>query len=224
MNSKIIIPLDGKTEAESLALAEKLSGHVWGFKANDLLLECGLEIITKLKAYGNVFADPKLHDIPNTVANGIKRLSEAGADLITIHASGGSKMIQAAREAAGNSKVLAVTLLTSLGEEDSSRVYDKNPDDCVLSLATLAAESGAHGIVCSPKEVGMINSNEGTKSLLKVIPGIRPSWYGKADDQVRKKTPAEAVADGADLLVIGRPITGHEDPVEAAKLVNEELK
>ena len=223
MDHKVIIPLDGKSESESLELADKLQGLVWGFKVNDLLLECGLDIVSKLKKFGKVFADPKLHDIPNTVKNGITRLESAGADLITVHASGGRGMLRAAAEGATNSKVLAVTALTSLGEEDTSEIYGKNPADSVLALATLAAESGIHGSVCSPKEVKMLCDNSATAPLLKVIPGIRPSWYGTEDDQKRKMTPAQAIANGADLLVIGRPITGDSNPVQAAERVNEEL-
>lgn len=223
-NQKIIIPLDGISKEEAFLLAKKLKGLVWGFKVNDLLVEYGASIITELKSYGNVFADAKLHDIPNTVANGVRRLAACGADLITIHASGGRKMISQAVATCAESKILAVTVLTSISKDESNELFGKDAKDTVLALATIAKQSGAHGIVCSPEEVSLLSNTLELKSLLKVIPGIRPSWYQTADDQQRTKTPAEAIKLGADLLVIGRPIIKHKDPVMAVHMVNEEIE
>ena len=223
MRQRIVVALDGIEKNEALKLAQKLRDSVWGFKVNDLLVECGVSIISELKAYGQVFADAKLHDIPNTVANGVKRLSAAGADLITIHASGGSSMIAQAAACAGEARILAVTALTSLNAGDTQAIYRRSPAESVIFLAKLAAASGAHGTVCSPEEVGMLSAQPELGKLIKVVPGIRPSWYGKTDDQQRTNTPAEAVKSGASLLVIGRPIVKHQDPVEAARMVNEEI-
>ena len=224
MHNPIIVALDAMTEADALSTAKHLSGYVWGFKVNDLLIDCGLSIVSKLKAYGNVFADPKLHDIPNTVVNGVRKLDDAGADLITLHASGGLKMIQAGVAAAKNAKVIAVTLLTSMSEADSMHVYQRNPAAAVLHFAKLTADAGAAGIVCSPKELALLLEQPEFSKLEKVVPGVRPEWYGKADDQTRTDTPKAALTAGATYLVIGRPIIQHRDPVEAAELILKELR
>ena len=223
MDRKIIIPLDGMNKNLALKLAQELRDEVWGFKVNDLLVQEGLSIISELKRFGLVFADAKLHDIPNTVANGIKALSLAGADLITVHASGGTKMLEAANQSAGSSKILAVTVLTSLSDVDCEYVFSRTASQTVQLLASMVADSCIPGIVCSPKELEMLNLDEATKKLFKVIPGIRPSWHGKSDDQQRTATPKEAIESGADLLVIGRPITHADNPKEAAQRINEEL-
>jgi orotidine-5'-phosphate decarboxylase len=221
--SKVIIPLDGLSEVQSLELATKLAGMVWGFKVNDLLLYSGVKIISELKKFGKVFADAKLHDIPNTVGNGVKRLAEAGADLITVHASGGLVQLEAAMKNAGHAQILAITLLTSMTEQDAKRIYASSTKETVIKLAKLASDAKVSGIVCSPEELPALANESFAKTLIKVTPGIRPSWYKAKDDQSRILTPAAAICAGADLLVVGRPITGHVDPVEAAKLVNQEV-
>ena len=207
------------SEREALALAERLSGSVWGFKTNDLLIECGVSIVTKLKKFGNVFADPKLHDIPNTVANGVTRLVDAGADLISVHASGGIEMMEAAADASGQSRILAISVLTSLDEDNAHLIFGNPIKAKVLQFARDADFAGIPGLVCSPKELQI----PGLPDLFKVVPGIRPEWYSKGDDQKRVATPASATSDGADLLVIGRPITGADDPAEAVEKTNQEV-
>jgi len=196
--SSIIVALDGITVREALSIAAKLKGKVWGFKVNDLLFE-GLEIITKLKKFGKVFADAKLHDIPNTVANSVAKLSKAGADMISVHSSGGIEMMKAAKLVAGKSKIIAVTVLTSSKKADN-----------FLKLVDYAQKTNVDGIVCSAHELKYIK-----KQFLKVVPGIRPDWYNTKNDQKRTATPAEAVSLGADFIVIGRPITKSSDPVKA---------
>ncbi len=218
--SPIIIPLDGMTESTALAMAKELSGSVWGFKVNDLLIECGVSIVTKLKKYGNVFADPKLHDIPNTVSNSVQRLDEAGADFISIHASGWTEMMEAAVQATSNSKILAITILTSLDDEGVDAIYHNSTIDQVLWLAEIAKFSKVHGVVCSPMELELL---EEIPELIKVIPGIRPKWYLNEDDQKRVATPENAMKNGADLLVIGRPITSDKNPYEAAQRTMGEI-
>lgn len=223
MNNNVIVALDGMSRSEALALAKELSGHVWGFKVNDLLLDCGVEIISELSALGGVFADPKLHDIPNTVKNSVAKIAAAGADLITVHGSAGPDALQAAVSACGNSKILAITVLTSHSAETAKAVFRTSIEEAVLAFAKSAAESGVHGVVCSPKELGLLSEFEPAKKLLKVTPGVRPEWYQKADDQSRVMTPKEAVSLGADYLVIGRPIAADAEPVKAADRINEEL-
>ncbi len=222
--SKIIIPLDGMTESQAISLAKELSGSVWGFKVNDLLIDCGLSIITKLKEYGKVFADLKLNDIPNTVKNSVEKLSNVGTDLITVHSSGGRKMMEAALEGKkGNSSILGVTILTSFNDELCKEVFGVDTATGVKRLSSLSASSSLDGIVCSPKELSLLKENKDIDKMLKVIPGIRPSWYLEKDDQSRTTTPKEAIENGASLLVIGRPITGDKDPLEATKKVNDEI-
>ena len=221
--SPIIVPLDGMSLDASLALAERLSGSVWGFKVNDLLLGHGVSVVTALKRFGKVFADPKLHDIPNTVANGVRALSDAGADLITVHGSGGRAMLEAAVKNSGKAQILAVTVLTSLSDSDAQELFACTARDAVARFATIAAAVGVHGIVCSPQELPLLNASPSLANLLKVTPGVRPSWHGKADDQVRTLTPGEAIRAGATHLVVGRPITHHENPVEAVALINSEV-
>src|SRR5689334_17776634 len=119
MKDKIIVALDGMTRSEALELATALKGSVWGFKVNDLLIQCGLEIVRELKKFGGVFADPKLSDIPNTVGNSVRVLAAAGADLITVHASASAASLKAAVAEAGPSRILAITVLTSMSDEDS---------------------------------------------------------------------------------------------------------
>jgi orotidine-5'-phosphate decarboxylase len=221
--NSIIVALDALTEEQALELARALSGAVWGFKVNDLLLHCGVRIVSKLKEFGNVFADPKLHDIPNTVANSIRHLDDAGADLITVHASGGRMMVEAAVKSVRNARVLAVTLLTSLSSEDSRQIYCKSPSDTVLLFASVARQAGAHGIVCSPEELTLLTEIPEYSGLVKVTPGIRPEWHRKNDDQKRIMTPREAVRLGSSYIVVGRPIIEHPNPVQAVRMIEDEL-
>jgi orotidine-5'-phosphate decarboxylase len=220
---RVIVALDGMSEQQSLALAQEVKGFVWGFKVNDLLLQSGISIVEKLSKLGRVFADPKLCDIPNTVGNSVRRLAEAGADLITVHTSAGRTALERACKERGEARILAITVLTSLDELDTNYLYKRNPVNAVLSMANFAKDAGVQGIVCSPIELSTLKEKGGFESLLKVTPGIRPSWYGVEDDQKRISTPHEAINNGASYLVIGRPITKSENPVDAAKKISEEL-
>ncbi|HVZ10854.1 MAG TPA: orotidine-5'-phosphate decarboxylase [Candidatus Paceibacterota bacterium] len=199
----VIVALDGMTETEALKFAKLLAGKIWGFKINDLLFS-DIDLIRKLKPYGRVFADAKLHDIPNTVANGVRRLAEAGADIITVHASGGIEMMKAACRNSKPAKIVAVTVLTSAPDNKK-----------VTQLVRDAAAAGVGGIVCSGRDLAIIQQIPAARSLLKVVPGVRPDGYAKKDDQKRIVTPAYARASGADFIVIGRPIIAASDP-EAA--------
>jgi len=223
VTERLIVALDGTTKEEALQLARKLSGLVWGFKVNDLLLGDGVQIVRDLKQVGNVFADPKLHDIPNTVSNGVVKLREAGADFITVHASGGEQMLKAAVSASNETKILAITALTSLSEKDTKAIYQQATKDAALSLALLAKNANVDGLVCSANELKYFGKGSEFENLLKVVPGIRPSWYSSSDDQVRTSTPQSALQNGANYLVIGRPITASKDPVEAVKQILSEI-
>lgn len=231
MESRIIVALDDLTETQALDLANFLRGKVWGFKVNDLLDECGAAIVAKLRNYGNVFADPKIHDIPNTALNRVKRYLGAGACLITVHASGGISMMKASIDATKiltvvrdyQPRILAVSVLTSLTEDEAHLIFGAPIKAKVLQFARYAVLAGVHGIVCSPQELAILNQPE-LAGLIKVTPGIRPAWHQKPDDQKRSMTPAEAIKLGANYLVIGRPITKAADPLEAVEKTNAEIE
>ena len=213
MNTKkIIVALDGMKMKEAIEIAKILKGKVWGFKLNDLLYE-DISIIKKLKKYGGVFADVKLHDIPNTVKNSTKRLSSHGVEIITVHASGGIPMMKSAKKNSGKSKIIAVTVLTS------SKLKSKKE---VLDLVKDAIKAKVDGIVCSGHELSSIIKINGSKRLLKIVPGIRPSWYKAKDDQKRKTAPKQALELGADYLVIGRPITESKNILKTFELLRRE--
>lgn len=214
VKSRIVVALDGVTLRGALDIASRLKNKIWGFKINDLLFEPNS--IPKLKKFGRVFADAKLYDIPSTVARSVARLERAGADLITVHASGGVEMMKAAlRQAQGTpkhkrTKILGVTVLTS-----KSSVNKKE----FLKLAANIKKAGLDGVVCSAHELKYLRKSK----LLKIVPGIRPKWYDKSDDQSRKATPQEALKLGADLLVIGRPIVRSKEPAKAVNKILEEV-
>jgi len=221
----IIIALDGKTSNNALKIAAALKNKVWGFKITDLLFEDPM-IITELKKFGKVFADAKLHDIPTTVRRSVTKLSAIGADLITVHACGGREMMKAAKDAAGNSKIIAVTILTSLDEVATQSIFSKSIKESVVRLAYEIQGTNVDGIICSAHELKNLIEDSELKhlELLKVVPGVRPSWYSESDDQKRTVTPAEAIRLGADLLVIGRPIMNSDNPIEAVDKILIEIK
>lgn len=223
MKPRVIVALDNLDESSALELAATLSGTVWGFKVNDLLLQCGVSILEKLRAHGGVFADAKVHEIPNTTRNSVKRLASAGASIITVHASGGGAMLAAAKEAAGDTMVCAVTVLTSLSDADTRSIYSSTSQEAVIKFASIASQSGIDGVICSPQELIALNEDKRCKELIKVCPGVRPDWYATPDDQSRVATPAAAIKDGASLLVVGRPIVSAKDPLAAAKRIEDEI-
>jgi orotidine-5'-phosphate decarboxylase len=171
-----------------------------------------------------LFLDLKFHDIPNTVAGAVRSALALAPSFLTLHAAGGGAMIRAAAEAAsgGGCRLLAVTVLTSLDASDLASVGQLGPTlDQVRRLALLARESGADGIVCAPHEVAAVRAETGPDFTL-MVPGIRPAWAA-AGDQKRVMSPAEALAAGADHIVVGRPITGAADPAEAARRILGEM-
>ena len=216
----ILVALDTPTGSEALRLARELVDHVAGFKIGlELLMGPGPVLISEIRALGRpIFVDAKLHDIPNTVAAAARQLGSAGARWLTVHASGGTDMMEAAVEGlaagAGNQSagILAVTVLTSLDDITEVGVEDSVADQ-VRRLAGLAASAGVEGVVCSAREIQVCA--EAAPDLIRVVPGIRPSGVDH-DDQARVATPESAIADGADFLVIGRAITRAPDPAAAA--------
>lgn len=220
----VILALDDMNESEALVLARGVSGHIWGTKINDLLLHSGAEVIARLKAYGGVFCDAKLHDIPNTVANQVALLDRAGADLITLHCSGGADMLRAAVEArAGGARLLGVTVLTALSDQVTREIYGRDAGEQMRRMTALALDCGLDGIICSPVDLAMAEAVDPAHKLLRVTPGVRPKWYGTPDDQSRTLPPDAAMEGGANLLVIGRPITTADDPLAACARIVAEL-
>lgn len=198
-------------------MAGQVSDHVAGFKVGlELLTGVGPRAIEAIADLGKpVFADAKLHDIPNTVEGATARLAAAGARWVTIHASGGAEMIEAAITGMDGQGVLAVTVLTSLDDEGLVSIgVREGMLEQVLRLVELSASAGVEGVVSSPHEATTIKSSH--PELLLFTPGVRPTGALR-DDQSRVTTPAEALEAGADYLVIGRPITRAPDPGVAAR-------
>ena len=220
-----MVALDMDDGDEAVRLAGEIGPDVAALKiGSQLFTRYGPDLVHQITGSGGrVFLDLKYHDIPNTVAKAVRGAVEMGVAWLTVHASGGSEMIQAAREAAGNVRILAVTVLTSLDREAMGQIgWGGEVRDQVISLAAMARESGADGIVCSALEVRSLRSVLDEDCVL-VTPGIRPVGTS-TDDQARVATPASAVADGADYLVVGRPIVKAPDRKEAVKLILEEMK
>ncbi len=230
---RIFVALDTTDLARGLELARSLKGLVGGMKI-------GKEFYTALGPVGArqilaegmpVFLDLKFHDIPNTVAGAVRAAMPMAPTILDIHAAGGRAMMDAARDAAAEEAeslgvdrplVLAVTVLTSLDASDLADIgVGGEPVDQVKRLASLAQESGMDGVVCSAAEIEPLRAECGPDFKL-LTPGIRPTW-AVAGDQKRVVTPADAVARGSDYLVIGRPITGADDPAEAARKIGDEL-
>ncbi len=213
---EIIIALDNIEVGEAFFMAHLLSDPVWGFKINDLLLEAGTTIIPRLKRFGHVFADVKLHDTPNTVSNSVKKLSRAGADFISVHATDDIGMLVAAEKAAEESKIIGISVLTSNGNVLKS-MFRKAVFQSVVSRA--------YGLVCSPRDLKLFRQCPGSGTLRTLSPGVRPSWSEiLQDDQKRIATPADAARAGVDYIIIGRPVTEAKKPKEALDKVMKELE
>jgi orotidine-5'-phosphate decarboxylase len=225
---RIIVALDFPDAKGALALAQRLDPQQCRVKVGkELYTAAGPSLVEQLQRAGfGVFLDLKFHDIPNTVAGACAAAVQLGVWMVNVHALGGRAMMAAAREAVAKSRkpprLVAVTLLTSMAAADMADVgMTGGPQDAVLRLARLAQASGLEGVVCSPREAGVLRRQCGRDFLL-VTPGIRPADAGQ-DDQQRAATPREAVAAGADYLVIGRPITRAPDPVAALRAIHAEI-
>jgi orotidine-5'-phosphate decarboxylase len=229
----IVAALDVPDPAAAAALAGKLAGHVGMVKVGlELFVAHGRAALEAVRPFGlPIFLDLKLHDIPHTVEAAARGAGALGAALVTAHAGGGAEMISAARRglsagaaAAGAAapKLLAVTVLTSLGAEDLRALgFSGTPAALALRLARLAVDAGADGLVCSPEEVGQLRRELGPAPLL-VVPGIRPAGSA-AGDQRRTGTPRAAIQAGATHIVIGRPLRDSPDPAAAADAIAADL-
>lgn len=218
-HERLIVALDVPTLEEAESLARQLIGAVGWFKVGlELFAAHGPEAVRAIRAHGPVFLDVKLHDIPTTVERAAARIAELGVGLVTVHAGGGAEMVAAAvRGLGGHGEVLAVTVLTSTSDTELAALGAEPAAFQVPRLARLATGAGAPGLVCAPRDLTAVREAVGPAVRL-VTPGVRPAGAG-TDDHARAATPAAAVADGADLLVIGRPITRAEDPVSAAEAI-----
>lgn len=228
MNPKdrLIVALDVDSRERAERLVEELGPHVGMFKVGkELFTSEGPEMVRSIVASGGrVFLDLKFHDIPNTVAKAVGAASRLGAFFLTVHASGGRAMLEAAASAlpAEGTQLLAITVLTSHTDESLREAGARGTvQETVRQLAVLARESGIDGVVCSPHEIALIRETAGD-DLVIVTPGIRPKGAAKGD-QARVTTPAEAVRLGCDYIVVGRPITEAASPADAARAIVEEL-
>lgn len=225
---RLIVALDVSSASEAQRLVSAVGESVNTFKIGKQLFTAeGPPLVRKLIASGrNVFLDLKFHDIPNTVGGAVRAAAGLGIRMLTVHAAGGAAMLRAATDAAAAAPqpplVLAVTVLTSLSDEDlrqtgiSGRVVDQ-----VLRLAALARDHGCGGVVASAQEAPELRRELGAGFAI-VTPGVRPAGGDKAD-QARIVTPAEAIAAGATYLVVGRPITASPDPAAAARRMLDEI-
>lgn len=225
---KIIIALDYPEAGPALALADKLQPSLCRLKVGkELFTATGPALLEQLMNRGfEIFLDLKFHDIPNTTAQACRAAAGLGVWMVNVHALGGRKMLDAAREAIANHvrrpKLIAVTLLTSMAQADLDELgIAATPAEMVLRLARLASDSGIGGVVCSAQEAAMLRKLHGDDFCL-VTPGIRPA-HASLDDQSRVMTPLAAMHAGASYLVIGRPITQAEDPLRALLDINKEI-
>jgi orotidine-5'-phosphate decarboxylase len=227
MTPDLIVALDVSSATEAAALVRRIGDAVSFYKVGlELFIADGPDTLAMLSDRGKrVFLDLKLHDIPRTVERAVASASRFGAELLTLHAAGGRAMIQAAARAAADAgtemRLLAVTVLTSLDDRDLVDIgVQRAAADQVDALGRLAIAAGAHGLVCSPQEVGRLRTALGPAPYL-VTPGVRPAG-GAVGDQKRVATPAQATRDGASALVVGRPILEASDPRAAALAIAAE--
>ncbi len=234
MKEKLVLALDVDNREKAETLVKELKDYVGVFKVGkELFTAEGPSIFKMIRDNGGkIFADLKYHDIPNTVASAARTLVRHGVEIFNVHASGGYEMIKKTREAIEDEAAklgvkrpifLAVTVLTSLNDDDMKRIkVSESAKEHVLTLAKLAKEAGADGIVCSPQEIEMIKREIGA-DFITLTPGVRPVWAA-AGDQKRVMTPKEAVDKGTDYIVVGRPITGATDRIDAAKKIVMEME
>jgi orotidine-5'-phosphate decarboxylase len=226
---RIVVALDVAAPEQALALAAALDSRLCRLKVGkELFTAAGPRLVDQLTAKGfEIFLDLKFHDIPNTVAGACRAAAALGVWMVNVHALGGRAMLEAARGAmarsAGAPLLTAVTVLTSMGQRDLEEIgLLGSPGSAALRLADLAHACGLDGVVCSPHEAGTLRTRFGADFRL-VTPGVRPTGFASGD-QARVATPAEAIAAGADDLVIGRPITRAADPGAALAAIAAEIQ
>lgn len=228
----IVFPLDVPTREVAMKYVNLLKDHVGLFKVGlELFVSQGPEILKAINeaAANKIFLDLKLHDIPATMQRAFLVASSYAPEFVTVHCDQGEDILrEVAENNPGNTRILAVTLLTSLNSANLERMgyregYVRELSDLVLLRARIAREAGCQGVVCSGREVARVKAE--LPELIALTPGIRPAWsLVKGDDQKRIVTPADAVRDGADYIVVGRPIRDAESPPDAAKRIAEEIE
>jgi orotidine-5'-phosphate decarboxylase len=226
---RLCVALDVSDRAGALRLVESLSGLIGAFKIGSQLFAAeGPQLVREIASLGErVFLDLKFHDIPSTVAEAVASATRLGAAILNVHALGGSDMMRAAARAAAQSQtrplVLAVTVLTSMDRAALAEVgIQADIESQVMRLSLLARDAGLDGVISSPREIRLIRERVAKDRFFILTPGVRPAWSDPGD-QKRIATPAQAIRDGADLIVIGRPIIASPDPRAAAERVLEEI-
>lgn len=227
-NQRLIVALDVSSAAAARKIVAAVGDSALTYKVGMQLYTAeGPQVVRDLVASGRrIFLDLKYHDIPNTVAAAVREAAQLGVSMLTVHATGGGRMLRAAVGAAAGTPglmVLAVSVLTSLGRDDLEKLGVRGTvEDSVLRLAALARANGCHGVVASPREASVLRADLGHDFAI-VTPGVRPDG-GNAGDQVRVATPAEAIAAGASHIVVGRPITEAEDPAAEARAILAQIR
>jgi orotidine-5'-phosphate decarboxylase len=227
MAAKLVVALDYSSAEDARSIINRLHGVPDMYKVGlQLFTVAGPDFVRELTEIAPVFLDLKFHDIPNTVAKAVGSAASLGASMLTVHCSGGPKMLRAAADAARSAAnppvIMGVTVLTSLDASDLSATgVSSTAEEQVLRLAGVARDSGIDGIVCSAHEIKPVRGKV-SGDLKLLVPGIRPAGAAQ-DDQRRVATPAEAASWGADYIVIGRPITAATDPLAAARNLKEEI-
>jgi orotidine-5'-phosphate decarboxylase len=225
MKAPIAVALDAPDLETAKTWAKEVSPYVSTLKIGlETYLRDGKESIEQIKEISScdLFLDLKLHDIPATVAGACRSVADLNPKYLTVHASGGSEMINEAAKTLPNTLIVAVTILTSIDEKNLLEIgFNNSSKESAVNLAKLAVAAGARAIVCSPQEVAEIRKNVDS-SIVLITPGIRPQG-SSSNDQQRIATPQDALLNGANLLVIGRPITGSDNVGAAAKRISEEV-
>ena len=230
MTSKIIVALDYEKESDALALVDQIDPNLCRLKVGkEMFTTLGMNFVKQLhQRHFDVFLDLKYHDIPNTVARAVRSAADLGVWMVDLHASGGLRMMEEAKRILGPygkdaPLLIAVTVLTSMEDLDLLQIgINASPMEQVLRLAHLTQRAGLDGVVCSPQEVEMLRNACGEEFKL-VTPGIRPTG-ADFGDQRRVMTPAAAIRAGSDYLVIGRPITKADNPVEVLRSINASIR
>lgn len=215
--NRVILPLDNLTWDEALPIMKETAGLVWGYKIRKVVLEKSISIIKEIKEFGNVMVDFKLYDIPSAMTESLLYHIENQADITTVHCTAQYKPTPEV----DSSKIAGVTILTSFGQEVFN-YYDEEQsiEDHVADMCFDSVESNFGYLVCSPLELNRV----GEADIQRITPGIRPVWYSPEDDQTRISTPANAIKNGSDLLVIGRPLLKAESIADAIKQTNDEIE
>ncbi len=224
-SKKIIVALDSKNLNKTTNLVKTLKNEVYAFKIGyQFFFNFGLSGYKKIyKICPKIFLDLKLHDIPNTVKHGLEAISNIKPLLTTIHISGGDDMMQSSKTTKNSTKILGVSILTSLDNKQTEKYYNQNNiTSLVKKFCRAAKKNKLDGIVCSPREIKYVRKIVGNNFII-VTPGIRFNSVMKSDDQKRVETPKKAIELGANFLVIGRPITESKDPLKVLKEINETI-